>query len=440
MTEFDSTLRRTAAFALLGLGLVTVYATVALGEGDPERPMQSLTAILLAFILYLLALAACRPLSGPTAFAVALLGGLIFRLLLLPEPPYLSDDVFRYLWDGEVQLFGVNPYRHAPSDPAVAGIDDALRSQVNHPRVPTIYPPLAQIAFLAAAALPGGWLPLKLLWLLCDMLIAVLLWRLVPRDWRLGAWTIYWWSPLVVVEVAWNAHLDLLGVLPLVLAVWLARHAPQRHALIGAALGGAALVKYFAAGLLAAAARCGRPARVVAGFVALVMLLYLPYLSVGPRMFDGLATYASAWRFNDGAFRALAWITTQSIAKVVVAIVVLWIVVGSVRNRWSLERAAFWVTGAILVLSPTLHPWYLLWMVPLVAIRPGAAWLYLSGSVFLAYYGLGSYQATGTWPEPGWLALAIHGPFWILLAAEAWPGSWLQMAMRELTAGPVDRR
>lgn len=440
LAEADlDTSRRTAALALLGLALAVIYAALALWDGYRTRPVLALALILLAFVIYLLAIATGRPLSGAGPFAIALVGGLMFRLILLPEPPFLSDDFFRYLWDGQVQAAGLNPFRHAPADAAVAGIDDALRARVNHPRVPTIYPPLAQLAFLAAAALPGGWLALKLLWLLCDLGVATLLWRLVPADWRLGAWTIYWWSPLVVVEVAWNAHLDLLGVLPLVLAIALSRRSRGRGTAIGAALACAALVKYFAAGLLPAAARAARPARVIAAFAGTALALYLPYLDAGPRLGAGLFTYARTWRFNDGLYHVLTWIATPTAARFVAATIVLLMIVQSARNRWDLERAAFWITGSILILSPTLHPWYLVWMVPLTAIRPNPAWLYLSGSVFLAYYGLGSYRATGAWPEPWWLKLTIHGPFFVLLLVHGWRGSWWQAAAEVLATKRVGR-
>ena len=431
--------RRTAILGLLGLALAAIYGVLALWDGYRARPILAISLILLAFVIYLLAIATIRPLSGAGALAVTIAGGLLFRLLLFPEPPFLSDDFFRYLWDGHVQIAGLNPFRHAPADAALAGITDALRARVNHPQVPTIYPPLAQLAFLAAAFLPGGWMALKLLWLFCDLGVAMLLWRLVPSDRRLAAWTLYWWSPLVVIEVAWNAHLDLLGVFPLVLALALARRSPGRAAAIGAALACAALVKYFAAGLLPAAARAARPARVMAAFAGTALALYIPYLGAGRRLFAGFFTYASEWRFNDGLYHVLAWIATPTAARFVAAAIVLVIIVRSARNRWDFERAAFWITGSILVLSPTLHPWYLLWMLPLIAVRPNPAWLYLSGSVFLAYYGLGTYRASGVWPEPWWLKLTIHGPFLVLLLIDGWRGSWWQAAAEALWERRVGR-
>ena len=74
----------------------------------------------------------------------------------------MSDDLYRYLWDGRVQLHGVHPYAHAPEDQALAGLRDEHWERVNHPEVKTIYPPLAQGTFLVLAAVGAGPLGVKL--------------------------------------------------------------------------------------------------------------------------------------------------------------------------------------------------------------------------------------------------------------------------------------
>ncbi|MGD8698055.1 MAG: hypothetical protein PVJ43_02120 [Gemmatimonadales bacterium] len=415
---------RLAAFAALGVAQAVVYLALATWPGYQAAPKLVVALAGGAFLLYLAALSTARPLAGGWAFLFALALGLLFRALLVPKAPFLSDDYFRYLWDGTVQLRGINPYRYAPADSALAGVDDAVRAQVNHPHVNTIYPPLAQIAFALNAAMAGGWLSLKLLWLACDAGIAALVYRLVPSKRRLQLWTLYWWSPLVVVEVAWNAHLDLLGALPIVAAVWLTRRPGAPSSRLGLTVAAGALVKPFPLAMLPAAARGANAARVTATFVACLALAYIPYVGAGRHLFAGLVTYAAAWRFNDGLFVVLAWLTgSPFVAKIAAVVIILLFVVQSVRDLWTFERTALWMTGAMLILSPTVHPWYLLWMVPLIAIRPNRAWLYLSGSVFAAYYGLATYRSEGVWPEPWWLRLAIYGPFFLLLVGDAWRGS-----------------
>ena len=396
---------------------MVVYATLAFWGGYHEDPFAAVALILVAAALYLGSVTVSRGLDGRMVVGSAIAFALIYRALLFFEPPFLSDDYFRYLWDGFVQTKGINPFRYAPADSALAGLDDALRGRVNHPDVPTIYPPFTQLLFLLVAALNGGWLGLKAAWLACDALIAVLIFKLSPERRRFQSWLIYAWSPLVIIEVAWNAHLDLLGVLPLIAAIWLGGRVARPLA-AGFALALSANVKYFAAALLPAEARKA-PLQAIGAFLVLTLALYLPYLGAGSRLFTGLGTFVERWTFNAGAFELLLIaVRSPTAAKAAAAAVILAIVAWSARARWPLERTAFWVTGSIIMLSPTVHPWYLLWMVPLIALRPSRAWLYLTSSVFLAYYGLGIYRAEGYWPEPLWLKLAIWGPFYLMLLQE----------------------
>jgi multisubunit Na+/H+ antiporter MnhF subunit len=440
----DSTSERTRLAGLIALGAVqiAIYGVLAIWEGYQTRPHIAMLLALLAFAFYLAALVMARGLSGRRAFAVTVAFGLAFRILLFPEAPFLSDDHFRYLWDGIVQLSGVNPYRYAPADQAMAGIDDTLRAQVNHPEIRTIYPPLAQLVFFAAAKVsPGSYLTLKAAWLACDIGIALLLYRLIPVERRLPAWMLYWWSPLIVIEVYWNAHLDLLGIVFVVAILALAKQSPVKSHVIGLAIAAASLIKVFAVAFLPAVARSGRPYRALAGFALIVAVASVRYANVGSStMLDGLFTYAQHWRFNPGLYRVLEWVfVSATLAKAVAAAIMILVVFNSVRNRWSVERTVLWVTGTILMLSPTVHPWYLLWMVPLLALRPNRGWLFLTGSVFLAYYGLGSFQSSGVWPEPWWLQMMIYGPFLLLLIADAWHGSWWQAGGEAIRIAPKAR-
>lgn len=68
--------------------------------------------------------------------------------------PLLSDDVYRYLWEGTLLNAGGNPFLTAPA--AVRGLDDALAARVNHPEITAIYPPIAQLGFRLLDAIGGG--------------------------------------------------------------------------------------------------------------------------------------------------------------------------------------------------------------------------------------------------------------------------------------------
>ena len=122
------------------------------------------------------------PRGGLIAVAV---GAVLFRLLLLPAPGG-STDVYRYLWDGRVQAAGINPYAHAPTDPALVGLRDrTVWPRINHRDDRTIYPPAAQATFRAAHAIglrtPTGFTAVVIA---ADLAAIGLLVRLVRRAGR----------------------------------------------------------------------------------------------------------------------------------------------------------------------------------------------------------------------------------------------------------------
>src|SRR3989441_3345553 len=174
-----------AAAVWLGVGLLAAHPVV----------------VAVLFVLYLAAawLVRARILPTKKALAVVLGFGLLFRVLMLPTPVYLSSDLFRYLWDGRVQLAGVNPYRYAPSAPELAHLRDSeIHPRINRPAARTIYPPAAQWLFALAAALaPGsiaGWRLLLLLFEGAPVAMLLLLLR------RLGV------PPTAVIIYAWSAR------------------------------------------------------------------------------------------------------------------------------------------------------------------------------------------------------------------------------------------
>lgn len=281
----------------------------------------------------------------------------------------------------------------------------------------TIYPPLAQLAFLAIALVGGAILQAKLLWLGLDLGTAWLLGRVASITGRSRRLTqlLYLWSPLLVVEVAWSGHMEPLGLFAMVLVILLARTPISA----GAALALAALTKFAPAAVVPTLTR-RLGWRFLVGFAATAGLLYAPYAMAGRSLFAGFATYAEHWWFMKGPFSlleaALPWaMAPWYAAGALVLVVIAW----TMWQRYPPERALFWVLGAGMILTPTLHPWYALWMLPIAALRASRTWILLTGLSFLGYFGLGSYEDTGVWSQPVLVRLLLWVPFLILLAIDA---------------------
>ncbi len=379
---------------------------------------------------------------------------MLARLVLLPLAPELSDDIYRYLWDGHVLASGINPYGHAPADEALASIRTPWHGEINHPELPTIYPPLAQLLFAAVATAGGGAiLAGKLLWLGFDLGCGLLLHRIAERTGRNPAPVLVWylWSPLLIVETAWSAHFDAVGLFllaALILACGGGR-APghdgsaerfSRRLLAlgplepgglvraltrGALLAAATLVKFAPAAALPALVRRHGPATLFA-FAAVCAALYLPFSGVGPAtLTEGLRTYARHWSANEGGFAVIAALIRDPVhSRAAATLLVLAVVAWVTWRRFTVERALLWIVGAGLLLSPTVHPWYTLWVLPMAALRGSGPFLLLGGLAFLGYWGLAAYEATGVWPQPLWSRIAMWLPVWAWLLSAKFGQKW----------------
>jgi hypothetical protein len=355
--------------------------------------------------------------SQPRDLFQVLLVAAILRAMFLPTSPILSDDIFRYVWDGRVQHAGTNPYVYAPDDPRLANVKEeipGIHEGINNKEIPTIYPPLMQILFYAATSVSTSLIWMKAFFTLLDLALVFVLARLLAALGRppLRA-LVYAWSPLPVVEIAASGHNDGAAVLLLVLAFLTFEKRRGESSLLFAAgsglakLGGLALLPFFA--------RFLKP-RAPWAAALLVVLVCLPYASAGGLAFRGLREYALRWRGNDSLFHLLFVLTgSLSSAKLVSAVILTALALLLLWKKTPPVRAAFWIFGAVLLFAPTVHPWYLLWVAPLLAIFPHPAWLFLEVSVSLSYHALYLANPGEPWREVPFLKLLEYGPFLVLL-------------------------
>lgn len=446
---------------LLALGAAhAILWAVGLPEGAGTAAFALRAMLLGALQVGAIALAWKRDDRATLVLLVAF--GLVFRAAAWTWPPDLSSDLHRYVWDGRVQAAGESPYRFPPAAPELAALrDDADWPRINRPEAITVYPPGAQVAFRALAAVGGGSARgVKTAALAADLGVLALLFLALGRaGLPRGRIAIHAWSPLVVSEVACSGHLDALVVLLLLAGLLVAERG--RATVAGTLLGAAAACKLYPA-LLFAALPAGRDRRLAlvagAGVVAAGYLLY--GISAGPRVLGFLPDYVrSGEDFNLGLRALLEWLlgftgkaarpAAMGLCAVALAAVVLAIARrsreenpdptartqaerqeprrgGSLRpgvpgalavspeapDLWTAARS---VALAFVLLLPTpMHPWYALWLVPLLALRPSAAGLWIVTLLPLSYL---KYGAPGG-VMPTWIPVLEWLPAFALLAAE----------------------
>lgn len=452
----DSSLSGQPIFAFVGLHVAAglVYLAVILvlqrDSGQPRPPAPSLTphrdnrwAVVAPAIL-----APHRDSRGPGVLAVIAVCGLLLRAAAWPSQPILEDDFHRYLWDGATVSAAVSPYRFAPSEVLAGadGVPERLRlealsggdtvARINHPGLTTIYPPVAQAAFLLAHVVaPFSLGAFKAVLLSADLIAVWLVLRLLAvlglPHWLVAA---YWWNPLLVTATYTSAHMDVL-LLPFVLGALLARirRRPYATAVLLALATGVKLWPVLLAPLLLAPwlRRSHRRLLVPLVYVALAGVLLLP-MALRLWAHSGVVSFAGRWEMNDALFASLSWLLSlpgalgdagPAVLRVALAAGLV-VVAGVLAWRDSLSpsaltRGALVVTAALLLASPAQFPWYFIWAVPLLALVPFAPLLALT-AVLPLYYLRFHFEAVGDvasfdngvvfleWvPIWGWLLLAL---------------------------------
>ncbi len=350
---------------------------------------------------------------------------ILCRVILQFSPPTLSDDIYRYLWDARMQFQGVNPYAYTPDSEEIAHLRDTFHSGINHRDVPTIYPPFMQIAFAVAAYLWYSPASMKLLFTLCDVGVILLTIRMLRlRSLPETRVLIYAWNPLVLVEIAGSGHNDSLPV-ALMLAALLAvdRLRPARAI---AWLSLSMLAKWFTAMLVPAFYFRLRSIRAFWLLPVLLLVFYLPFADAGPRLLGGLLVYGDKWRFNDSVFSILFFLTDSlNMSKAIAAALFAGLVVFCAFRITDPFRSAFVLLGGYLVLTPTVQPWYLVWIVPFLCLYPNPAWILLSGLVAVSYHVVIGFVLTESWEEETWVRFVQYVPFYGLLFVQSLrDGTW----------------
>ena len=366
---------------------------------------------------------------------------LMFRLTLLPVAP--SDDIYRYLWEGKLQLNGISPYSLPPEASSLKYLRDGFFSGINHKHLSTIYPPLTLMVFAAADYISHSIMSMKSVFLIFDVLSIFILLRflrVMGKD-PLNVLT-YAWSPLILISFAARGHCDSLQIFLVILALYLCAIRKNLRTVFSIAL---AVMSKFIFVIIAPFLIPGKKFKYVVVLFAVIAVLYLPYISAGKGLFSTLLHFGTQYHFNDSAHFLIFCLCIGSplASKIVTALIfgtVLFFLYkkylnlsvtnnnGGSEKRGNIEinnfvlNYAFVAIGTFLILAPTLHPWYLTWIIPFLCFNRNRAWILLTGTV-ICYYFMNHelfskmiwYNDEWVWKEVHWLKLPEYLPFYVLL-------------------------
>lgn len=400
------------------LALIGGLALVAMG--DLRANVGAVIGVLLLWgtLVWMLP----RPKYGMRALLIA---AVALRGILVFVEPTLSDDVYRYLWEGKVAWSGENPYLYAPASPIFDGWgDDPIRAMVAHPEISAIYPPMAIWLFGLLGQLSYAPWIVKLAMGLADVGVVMMLARLLSRRGRtLGPAWLYALHPLGAVETAASGHMEGLALLCCLAAVdaWDQRRGGNAWAVLGM------WIKLLP-GILIVRLWRGRPwlllGAMIVGFASL-----WPFVDAGVELGSGMERYARHWSFNGALFPIFEFLFGEAARPVAFGVGAL-VVLRAVRVHLDPERILLWAGGAFVLLSPTVHPWYVLWAWVPALLCGVRSWTVLATLVPLSYAALASYDPVlSSWEEPWWPPLFSTLPFLVVLIWESvhhatHPGPW----------------
>jgi hypothetical protein len=411
-----------SCLAILG-GLIGLLTRFSVYQGHVAR----IVLVAAAFAVFGVAAAAVRKVAVKAAVWLIIIAGIAFQAIGFTAPPAHSSDIYRYMWDGQVQASGIDPYLYPPSAAALAPLrndylwgpwtatppkgrglqycvenahsargpaDDTVVgcSRINRTNSPTIYPPVAEAWFTAVYLVAGdsSSTPMQVAMSLCAVLTTlVLLWglRKTGRDPRLAA--LWAWCPTAILEVGNDGHSDVLGTLLCAIAlIVLATARTRRKTLLGGALIGLAMAtKLTPAFVIPATLRRGWGS-ILSAVATATFLVYLPHvIAVGRHIVGFFPMYLQQQGYSNGTGYEVVALLVQGKMASVVAFAVLGLVALAIMRYCDPDepwRGAVYMMAAALVVGTPEFEWYSMLLVMLVALDGRWEWLALSAGAYLA--------------------------------------------------------
>lgn len=417
---------------LVGIGVILlVLYRIGLHSRDVTDILWFIKLALVQSALYLTAAwLIVRARGARSTLLVVLLFAGIFRLSIIFSPPYLSDDIYRYVWDGRVQAAGINPYRYVPADEHLQSLrDEEIYPKINRrDYAHTIYPPVAEAVYFLTTRVSES-----VTWMKTTMIgfEAIAVWAIAQLLASFGLSRqrvlIYAWHPLVVWEFAGSGHADAITIAFIALALLV--RSRNAEIVTGCALACATLAKMFPLVLFPALYKRWSWKMPLA-FVITILVGYLPYLSVGPLGVLGfLFGYANERGIESGeqffllsAIRRLVpgfHVPTAAFiafACLMLAGLAVWML-RKQRDGNYIANAMVLASTFTVVLAPHF-PWYFGWLVPFLCFIPSVPVFYLTISSFALYLTWIYWTDTQVFR----IKALIFVPFFLLVALTIWWG------------------
>jgi hypothetical protein len=333
--------------------------------------------------------------------------GILLRVLLIASLPKLSDDVFRFIWDGRLLFNLEDPYKYLPAhylNSRLTGIGPELYEKLNSKEYFSIYPPFNQVFFFLSVLFS----PNSEVWSMIILRVIILVFEIgnmrlikqllahykMPQKYGF----IYWLNPLVIFELTGNLHFEGIVVFFLLLALLKYEQGKLNQSAIY--FGASVATKFIPLIFLPLLIRkIGLKQVVVYGAIVLATLLisFLPLINTAHiwAIWESMSLYFQKFEFNGSIYYLVRWYGFETEGHNIIAKAGLWMMYatfGSIMLYSLLAKAKgdwpkqmVWVWFFYLLFATTIHPWYVIPMLAMAVFSTKRFPLLWSGLIFLTY-------------------------------------------------------
>lgn len=316
------------------------------------------------------------------------------RLLFISSEPRLSDDVWRYAWDGTLLSNGINPYAFSPAAEELKELRKPWHNRITYPDRRTSYPPMGVAITALGHNVSLGFLGQKILFFLMELLgflsLVFFLFRLNEKEKLQRLILFYWLNPLVIVLASWEAHLDISLIFFfsfLAMIFFHSRWYDESKKKVDLKIMGVVLISlivlvkpYFAVLFFLYVSKKAWPYLMIAILVGLLFIF--PFRKDIWQLLESPITYANHWEFNSLYYNTLKLFFIEPIARgtsygsaIVVSILIVLFADKKISKLLSIP----------IILLPTVYPWYLVPAIFFAALEKENFVILLSCTLPLSY-------------------------------------------------------
>lgn len=347
----------------------------------------------------------------------------LLKILFINTEPIGSDDYYRYIWDGKVQANGINPFLYQPNSVKLNSLhSDLLPDKVSYPYIKTIYFPVAQWIFVLAYKISGeNAIGLKLIYLLFEFITLLALYYMLKRyDISLKYILIYATLPLITFQFFIDAHIDIVGTALMIASI--AFYFYNKKLFSYLLLGLSVSVK--PTGLLLLPLYYQNEIGIREKLKSIIIPIFVFIITFLPYMFtatplDTLVNYSVNWTFNGMVFNTLSlFINNNYTIRIICGILFLLIFVYLYFIKTDLIKKIYLSLFLLMLFSPVVHPWYLVWFAVLLPVVKSYSGIYFVSIISLTLLTVINFQTTGVWNESGIILLIEYIPLIIIFLYE----------------------